>query len=190
MPKFVSRAGQKLDHALTAFKLDVTGKTCADLGCSTGGFTDCLLQRGAARVYAVDTGYGVLDWKLRKDPRVIVMERTNAMHVQLPEKVSVITIDVAWTRQRNILPSANGLLEVQGYIVSLIKPHYEALPALLRGGILPVNQIPGVIDGVIRDASQIGLETINRVDSPIKGAKGNSEMFALIQRSGKELISV
>src|SRR5712675_3605403 len=97
---FVSRAGQKLDHALTHFQLDVTGKTCADLGSNTGGFVDCLLQRGATRVYAIDTGYGALDWKLRKDPRVVVMERTNAMHVELPEKVQLVTIDVAWTKQR------------------------------------------------------------------------------------------
>jgi 23S rRNA (cytidine1920-2'-O)/16S rRNA (cytidine1409-2'-O)-methyltransferase len=101
---FVSRAGLKLDHALTAFAVDVTGLVCADLGCNAGGFTDCLLQRGAAKVYAVDTGYGALDWKLRKDPRVVVMERTNAMHVTLPEPVGFVCIDVAWTRQRRILP--------------------------------------------------------------------------------------
>src|SRR5437762_12897685 len=103
---FVSRAGQKLEHALTSFAIDVKGLTCADLGCSTGGFTDCLLQRGAAKVYAVDTGYGVLDWKLRKDARVVVMERTNAMHVMLPEPVDLVTIDVAGTRPRLILPDA------------------------------------------------------------------------------------
>ncbi|HTL27962.1 MAG TPA: SAM-dependent methyltransferase, partial [Tepidisphaeraceae bacterium] len=103
---FVSRAGQKLLHALDEFKIGVTDKVCADLGCSTGGFTDCLLRRGAKKVYAVDTGYGVLDWKLRNDPRVVVIERTNAMHVELPEKVQVVSIDVAWTKQRNILPSA------------------------------------------------------------------------------------
>src|ERR1700690_3710153 len=106
---YVSRAGQKLEHALRSFAIDPTGKICADLGCSTGGFTDCLLQHGASKVYAVDTGYGVLDWKLRKDSRVVVMERVNAMHVQLPELVDVVSIDVAWTRQRRILPSARKL---------------------------------------------------------------------------------
>src|SRR4051812_43405264 len=85
MPEFVSRAGLKLDHALATFAIDVTGLTCADLGSNAGGFVDCLLRRGAARVYAIDTGYGVLEWKLRKDPRVVVMERTNAMHAELPE---------------------------------------------------------------------------------------------------------
>src|SRR5258706_16468275 len=107
MPQqFVSRAGLKLDHALSHFAIDVSGKTCADLGSNTGGFVDCLLKRGAAKVYAIDTGYGALDWNLRKDPRVAVMERTNAMHATLPEKVDVVTIDVAWTKQRHILPAA------------------------------------------------------------------------------------
>jgi 23S rRNA (cytidine1920-2'-O)/16S rRNA (cytidine1409-2'-O)-methyltransferase len=110
MPDFVSRAGQKLDHALAHFALDVSGLTCADLGSNTGGFVDVLLQRGAARVYAIDTGYGVLHWKLRKDPRVVVMERTNAMHVTLPEKMQVVTIDVAWTKQKHILPAARTML--------------------------------------------------------------------------------
>src|SRR5437870_7172262 len=110
MPQFVSRAGQKLDHALTTFGLDVAGAICADLGSNTGGFVDVLLRRGAAKVYAVDTGYGVLEWKLRKDPRVVVMERTNAMHVALPEKVEFVSIDVAWTKQRRILPAARRLL--------------------------------------------------------------------------------
>src|SRR4051794_23000262 len=121
---FVSRAGQKLQHALDEFAIDVAHKICADLGCSTGGFTDCLLQRGAQKVYAVDTGYGVLDWKLRNDPRVVVMERTNAMHVELPAKMDLVTIDVAWTKQRNILPSARRIVRDDGIVISLIKPHY------------------------------------------------------------------
>src|SRR5580658_2270693 len=119
MSQFVSRAGAKLDHAVTAFSIAIEGKICADLGCSTGGFTDCLLQRGAAKVFSVDTGYGVLDWKLRNDPRVVVMERTNAMHVRLPEPVDLITIDVGWTRQRHILPSAGRLLAPGGSVVTL-----------------------------------------------------------------------
>ena len=126
MPDFVSRAGAKLEHALTALSIDPANKICADLGCSTGGFTDCLLQHGAAKVYAVDTGYGVLDWKLRKDHRVIVMERTNAMHVELPEPVSLVTIDVAWTKQRYILPAAGKLLSQRGQIVTLDGQHVQA----------------------------------------------------------------
>src|SRR6476660_6909523 len=119
MSQFVSRAGIKLDYALTHFGIDVTGCTCADLGSNTGGFVDCLLQRGAAKVYAIDTGYGALDWKLRKDARVIVMERTNAMHAELPEPVNLVTIDVAWTRQRHILPAARRMVRIDGTVVTL-----------------------------------------------------------------------
>src|SRR4051812_44384353 len=120
---FVSRAGLKLDHALAHFGIDVAGLVCADLGCNAGGFTDCLLQRGAAKVYAVDTGYGMLDYKLRKDPRVVVMERTNAMHAELPETVDLVVIDVAWTKQRHILPAARRMVKPQGAVVTLVKPH-------------------------------------------------------------------
>src|SRR5918997_6622076 len=142
---FVSRAGFKLDHALATFRLEVTGLVCADLGCNAGGFTDCLLRRGAARVYAIDTGYGALDWKLRKDPRVVVMERTNAMHATLPEPVSLVTIDVAWTKQKHILPAARRMVAGDGWVVSLIKPHYEADPALLVRGVLPAAAVPEVV---------------------------------------------
>src|SRR5579871_283949 len=106
MSDFVSRAGLKLEFALDAWNIDVRGKICADLGSNVGGFVDCLLQRGAAKVYAVEKGYGVLEWKLRKDPRVVVMERTNAMHATLPEPVALVTIDVAFTKQKHILPAA------------------------------------------------------------------------------------
>src|SRR5688572_874247 len=137
MGPFVSRAGQKLEHAIAAFGIDVAGRVCADLGSNTGGFTDCMLQRGAARVYAIDTGYGVLEWKLRKDPRVVVMERTNAMHVVLPEPVGVVTIDVAWTRQHHILPAARRLVAPDGFVVTLLKPHYVADSSQLVKGRLP-----------------------------------------------------
>src|SRR3954466_11682841 len=128
---FVSRAGQKLDHALAHFGVDVAGLGCADLGCNAGGFTDCLLQRGAAKVYAVDTGYGMLDWRLRKDPRVVGMERTNAMHAELPEPAGLGGVDGAWTQQQHILPAARRMLAPDGAVVTLIKPHYEAPSALL-----------------------------------------------------------
>ncbi len=177
---FVSRAGQKLSHALAAFSINPATKICADLGCSTGGFTDCLLQHGAQKVYAVDTGYGVLDWKLRKDPRVIVLERTNAMHVSLPELVDLVTIDVAWTKQRHILPSALRLLKPGGLVISLIKPHYEAAPALLTKGILPPDEISAILQSVTTDARQAGFTVITTSHSPIKGAKGNTEVLALL----------
>jgi 23S rRNA (cytidine1920-2'-O)/16S rRNA (cytidine1409-2'-O)-methyltransferase len=181
--KYVSRAGQKLSHALHSFSLKPSGFICADLGCSTGGFTDCLLQHGAAKVYAVDTGYGVLDWKLRKDPRVVVMERINAMHVQLPELVDLVSIDVAWTKQQKILPSAAKLIRPGGIVVSLIKPHYEAPASLLRKGILDVTEIPNVIAAVTHDIHQAGFELIQTVESPVKGSKGNTEVLALLRIS-------
>ena len=177
-PPFVSRAGQKLDHALAAFGLDVTGLVCADLGCNVGGFVDCLLRRGAARVYAIDTGYGVLDWKLRKDPRVVVMERTNAMHARLPEAVSAVTIDVAWTRQRHILPAARAMVRADGWVVSLIKPHYEADAALLTKGVLPPECVGEVVARVGDDVRDAGFELVQTVESPIRGAKGNVEVLA------------
>ena len=177
---FVSRAGQKLDHAIATLNLQIAG-VCADLGCSTGGFTDCLLQRGAAKVYAVDTGYGVLDWKLRKDPRVVVMERTNAMHVALPEKVDWVSIDVAWTKQKHILPAAKRILKEGGVVLSLIKPHYEAQLSQLQKGILPDEAIAGVVSDVTRQIEEAGFRVENTVMSPIRGAKGNAELVALLR---------
>jgi len=187
-PQFVSRAGQKLDYALKSFALDPAGKICADLGCSTGGFTDCLLQHGAAKVFAVDTGYGVLDWKLRNNPRVTVMERVNAMHVELAEKVDLVTIDVAWTRQRRILPSAKRLIGPAGFVVTLIKPHYEAAASLLRKGILDVDQIPAVLIAVRADVEAAGFEQLQIVESPVKGSKGNTEFLAMLRRRETHLL--
>lgn len=181
MPDFVSRAGQKLEHALTTFETDVTASVCADLGCNVGGFVDCLLKRGAAKVYAVDTGYGVLDYRLRKDARVIVMERTNAMHVTLQEIVSLVTIDVAWTKQRHILPAARKLIGTDGRVITLIKPHYEADASMLRGGVLQTSELDAVIEQVVADIRQAGFNVLASTLSPIKGAKGNTELLALLQ---------
>lgn len=181
MADFVSRGGQKLDHALAAFGIDVAELICADLGCSTGGFVDCLLKRGAAKVYAVDTGYGVLDWKLRNDPRVNVMERTNAMHVTLSEAVTLISIDVAWTKQRHILPAARRLLLPGGGIVTLIKPHYEAAASLLRNGVLPQEHLDAVLEAVKADIQAVGFDIVGVVQSPILGSKGNVEFLAYLK---------
>jgi 23S rRNA (cytidine1920-2'-O)/16S rRNA (cytidine1409-2'-O)-methyltransferase len=178
---FVSRAGSKLEHALNHFNIEVSGKICADLGCSTGGFTDCLLQRGAAKVYAVDTGYGVLDWKLRKDDRVVVMERTNAMHVALPEPVGIVTIDVSWTRQKNILPSAMKLLAPGATIISLIKPHYEVDKSLLKKGVLPEEMVDVAVKAVEEEIQGLGLNWLDSVRSPIKGTGGNVEVLAILR---------
>jgi 23S rRNA (cytidine1920-2'-O)/16S rRNA (cytidine1409-2'-O)-methyltransferase len=181
MPEFVSRAGVKLEHALDAFCINVAEKVCADLGSNTGGFVDCLLQRGAARVYAVERGYGVLDWKLRKDPRVVVMERTNAMHVVLPEKVALVTIDASWTKQKNILPNARLLLSEGGQVITLIKPHYEADPKLLRKGILPEKHLEAVLKNAQANIAAAGFRILNQTPSPIKGGEGNTEFIALLE---------
>jgi 23S rRNA (cytidine1920-2'-O)/16S rRNA (cytidine1409-2'-O)-methyltransferase len=182
---FVSRAGQKLDHALATFNFDVTGLVCADLGSNVGGFVDCLLQRGAARVYAVEKGYGVLEWKLRKDPRVIVMERTNAMHATLPEPVDLVTIDVAWTRQRNILPPARKLLKdtASAAVITLVKPHYEAPSKLLKKGILPPDSLDSVLTTVKQDIQAAGYHLENLTQSPIPGGQGNIEFLCLLRVS-------
>ncbi|MDP9175092.1 MAG: TlyA family RNA methyltransferase [Planctomycetota bacterium] len=181
MSEFVSRAGFKLEHALAAFAIRVAQKTCADLGCSTGGFVDCLLQNGATKVYAVDTGYGVLDWKLRNDPRVIVMERKNAMHVLLPEPVDIVTIDVSWTRQQNILPAARKLLAPGAMVIALIKPHYEADKSLLRKGVLPEESVDAVVDEVKQKVEKYGFNWLQATRSPIKGTGGNTEVLALLK---------
>ena len=185
MPKpdshFVSRAGEKLNHALETFAVDVAGKTCADLGCNAGGFVDCLLQRGAAKVYAIDTGYGMLAWKLRQDSRVVVMERTNAMHATLPEAVAIITIDVAWTKQRHILPAAKKMLAVDGLVVTLIKPHYEAAAAQLRRGVLAAEAMAGVLAQVRQDIGAAGFVILREGPSPLIGAGGNAEYLALLR---------
>jgi 23S rRNA (cytidine1920-2'-O)/16S rRNA (cytidine1409-2'-O)-methyltransferase len=181
MTQFASRAGQKLDFALASFAVSALGKTCADLGCSTGGFVDCLLQRGAAKIYAVDTGYGVLEWKLRNDPRVVVMERTNAMHVELPETVALVTIDVAWTKQRHILPAARRLLTPDGIVITLIKPHYEADASQLRQGVLPEDAVDSVVQRVKSDVLAAGFEWVADVRSPIKGGGGNVEVLAWLR---------
>lgn len=183
MPDFVSRAGQKLDHALRSFNLDVTNLVCADFGCNVGGFVDCLLQHGAAKVYAIDTGHGALEWKLRKDPRVVVMERTNAMHVSLPELVDLVSIDVAWTKQRHILPSARRAVKESGMVVTLIKPHYEAPAPVLRGGVLPADKLDAVLEGVKAEIATAGFDLLQVVPSPIKGAKGNVELLAHLRPS-------
>jgi 23S rRNA (cytidine1920-2'-O)/16S rRNA (cytidine1409-2'-O)-methyltransferase len=178
---YVSRAGLKLAHALDVFEVDPTDLTCADLGSNVGGFVDCLLRRGAARVYAVDTGYGVLDWRLRNDPRVVVMERTNAIHVTLPELPRLITIDVAWTRQRIILPAARKMVGLDGWVVTLVKPHYEAPPQHLRNGVLSDEHLPAVQASVAADMKLAGFTVLGVTPSPIKGGQGNTEYLACLR---------
>jgi 23S rRNA (cytidine1920-2'-O)/16S rRNA (cytidine1409-2'-O)-methyltransferase len=190
--KFVSRAGEKLDAALEAFGLDVRGWVCADFGCNVGGFTDCLLRRGAAKVYAIDTGYGELAWKLRKDPRVVVMERTNALYCEVSEPVDLVTIDVAWTPQALSVPAAVRWLKSPpqgGRIISLLKPHYEV--AKMDRQVRQVWENPSAVLSQDR-AREVCLEVCRKLQqsgscqvcavmqSILKGKGGNLEFLLLL----------
>ena len=183
--KYVTRSGMKLEHALAAFHVDPTGMICADLGSHQGGFVDCLLQHGAAKVYSVDTSYGTLAWKLRKDPRVAVYERTNAMHVVLPEPVDLVTIDVGWTQQRHVLPAAARLLKAGGRVVSLIKPQYEAGEEERKDGVVPEQNLDPVLARVRMHIQDAGLAILGEVRSPILGGGGNTEFLFLLAPAQK-----
>jgi 23S rRNA (cytidine1920-2'-O)/16S rRNA (cytidine1409-2'-O)-methyltransferase len=201
-PRFVSRGGEKLDAALEAFALDVNGLVCADVGASTGGFTDCLLQRGAAKVYAIDVGKGILHWKLRNDPRVIVMEGTNARYVEsLPERVDLVTVDASFISLKVLLPVVKhwfahfplSTLPMEsgkwglGNAIVLIKPQFEAGKRDVSRG-----------DGVIRDpaihkqvlfdvlgfAQEEGFGIRGLIKSPLLGPKGNAEFLVWLSASG------
>ncbi|HFD39858.1 MAG TPA: TlyA family RNA methyltransferase [Anaerolineae bacterium] len=178
---YVSRGGQKLAAALDAFALDVQGWTVADVGASTGGFTDCLLQRGAARVYAIDVGYGQLAWKLRQDPRVVVMERTNARYLErLPEAVDLATVDVSFISLRLILPAVVGWLKPGGRIVTLIKPQFEAgREQVGKGGVVRDPAVHrAVVEGLAAWAAEHGLGLRGLIRSPLIGPAGNIEFLA------------
>lgn len=180
--RFVSRGGDKLDGALTDWSLDVSGLVAADLGSNVGGFTDCLLQRGAGRVYAVDTGYGVLDWTLRQDERVVVMERTNALHVVLPESVDLVVADVGWTSMARVVPVALSLVKDSGMVVALLKPQYEALENERSKGVVRADCIAGVVHRVKTGLVEMGFLIVDCVDSKVPGSGGNHEFFLLLKR--------
>jgi 23S rRNA (cytidine1920-2'-O)/16S rRNA (cytidine1409-2'-O)-methyltransferase len=179
--RFVSRGGDKLDGALDVFGLDVAGYTTVDLGANVGGFTDCLLQRGANRVYAVDTGYGVLDWKLRQDDRVVVMERTNALHVSLPERVYLAVVDVGWTPMIRIVPVALDLVMPEGYVVALLKPQYEANDDELEKGVVLPDCLGNVVDRAITGLFDLGIQVAHQTASCIAGSGGNQEFLVLLK---------
>ncbi|MEK7194954.1 MAG: SAM-dependent methyltransferase [Patescibacteria group bacterium] len=174
---YASRAGEKLEHALKTFNVSVQGFTCADFGSSAGGFVDCLLQNGATKVYAVETGYGVLEYKLRIDERVVVMERTNAMHVDLPEGMDLITIDTSWTKLEKVIPNALKNLKNGGHIIALVKPHYEAVAHMIHKGKLAEEFMTEVLELVKTKLHEIGAEVIAETKSPIVGAKGGNEEY-------------
>ncbi|MCC6790355.1 MAG: TlyA family RNA methyltransferase [Thermomicrobiales bacterium] len=186
-PRFVSRGGEKLDHALDAFGIDVTGCICADLGASTGGFTDVLLQRGASRVYAVDVGYGQLDERVRTDTRVVAMERTNARYLDsLPEPVDLVVIDVSFISLSLILPVAARLLRPGGRCVPLIKPQFEAGRADVgKGGVVKDSAVHRrVLNAVLGFAIRDGFAVHGLVRSPLLGPSGNVEFLADLALDG------
>ena len=194
-PVYVSRGGQKLAHALGVFGVDVRGAACADLGCSTGGFTDCLLQHGAAKVYAVDTAYGQLAWKLRKDPRVVVMERQNALHAAPEAEVDLVVVDLGWTPQSLLMPAALSWLNKDSNhaaIITLIKPHYEAKRSPFAGeaerhrGVLPDELAGQIKDWVVAEMPAMGVQVESVTESPLRGgtkADGNLEWLAKLTRA-------
>ena len=180
--QYVSRGGIKLQEALNKFQITVKGKTVLDVGSSTGGFVDCLLQNGAEKVYALDTAYGELAWKLRNDPRVVVMERTNILHTDsLPEKVDLITIDAGWTKLELILPIVRNFLKTGGKIIALLKPHYEAEKSDLIKGVLGEGKAERVKGEVFQKIVNCKFKIENSIKSPILGGGGNTEYLLLLK---------
>jgi 23S rRNA (cytidine1920-2'-O)/16S rRNA (cytidine1409-2'-O)-methyltransferase len=186
--KFASRGGYKLEHGLDFFHLDVTGLVAIDIGASTGGFTDCLLQRGAQRVFAVDVGQGQLAWKLRQDKRVVVMEKTNARYLkpgQLPQSPDLAVIDCSFISLRKILPPAVALLKTEGKIVALVKPQFEAGKAEAdkgRGVIRDASIHERILEELRQFAGEMNLDWRGTVASPLEGPAGNKEFLVLIEK--------
>ena len=182
---YVSRGGYKLAGALDRFRLDVTGKVTADVGACTGGFTDVLLQRGAQRVYAIDVGYGQLDWKLRQDSRVVVMERTNVRYLEeMPEQVDFVSIDVSFISLKLVLPAVLYWLATEGDIVALIKPQFEAGPKQVgKGGVVKDTAVHRqVLEDILGWSLENGLLPQAIIRSPIQGSDGNIEFLVHLRR--------
>jgi 23S rRNA (cytidine1920-2'-O)/16S rRNA (cytidine1409-2'-O)-methyltransferase len=179
---FVSRGGIKLQFAIENWKLNIENLTCLDVGSSTGGFVDVLLQNGANKVYSVDTAYGELAWTIRQDPRVVVMERTNILHLEsLPEQVDLISIDAGWTKLELVLPVVKKFLKADGRIIALLKPHYEDPQKTVKGVILE-ELLEQVKQTVLNNIENLGFKVKNQIESPILGSnnKGNKEFLLLI----------
>lgn len=179
--QFVSRGGIKLQAAIKNFKLKIKNLVILDVGSSTGGFVDCLLQNGALKVYSVDTSYGELAWKLRNDPRVKVLERTNILHLEsLPEDVDLVTIDAGWTKLELILPVIKKFLKPDGNIIALLKPQYEINKKVLVKGVVPADLVEQIKDQILDKIKNLKFKIINCIDSPILGGGGNREYLVLI----------
>ncbi|MDL1898184.1 TlyA family RNA methyltransferase [Anaerolineae bacterium CFX7] len=188
---YVSRGGYKLAGALDAFAVNPQGMLCADIGASTGGFTDVLLQRGAAKVYAMDVGYGQLAWKLRQDARVVALDRVNARYAEpLPEPLDLVVIDVSFISLELILPTAKSFLKPNGQIIALIKPQFEAGRAQVgRGGIVRDPQVHAqTIEKITRAAERIGLQRRGLIQSPIQGTEGNVEFLIHLENRAASLV--
>lgn len=186
--KYVGRGGLKLEKAVRAFHLDLKGKTAADIGASTGGFTDCMLQNGARKVYAMDVGYGQLDWKLRKDPRVVVMERTNVRYLDpatIPDTIDFISIDVSFISLKLILPVAYRLLKQEGELVCLLKPQFEAgREKVGKNGVVRDRSVhKEVIMELLAHLKGYPFTLVDMAPSPITGAKGNIEFLVYCRKS-------
>lgn len=191
-PRYVSRGGEKLAAALEAFPIDLCGKVCADVGASTGGFTDCILQAGAQKVYAIDVGRGILDWKLRQDERVVVVEKTNARYLEaLPEPVQFVTIDVSFISLKILLPVIRAWFAADGgEAVVLVKPQFEAgRKEVQRGkGVIRSPEVHAqVLQAVLAAAQEVGYQIEGLIRSPLTGPKGNQEFLAWLRypRSGQ-----
>jgi 23S rRNA (cytidine1920-2'-O)/16S rRNA (cytidine1409-2'-O)-methyltransferase len=187
---YVSRGGEKLVHALEHFGLSVAGRICLDVGASTGGFTDCLLQRGAARVYAVDVGTGQLDARLRDDPRVVVMEKSNARALDprlFGDRPSLAVVDVSFISLEKVLPSVVGALAPRGEVVALVKPQFEVGRAAVgKGGVVrDPAQHRAVVSRMARFAVLRGWHVLGVTLSPLRGPKGNREFFLHVSLQGK-----
>lgn len=188
---FVSRGGLKLAKAIEVFQLDLKSKVIADIGASTGGFTDCALQNGAAKVYSIDVGYGQLDWKLRSDERVICLERTNARYLQedsLPEKVDMAVCDVSFISLTKIFPAMLSVLKENGQALVLIKPQFEAgRENVGKNGVVRDPQVHrDVLQNVLQEAENIGLRVCGLDFSPIRGPEGNIEFLAWLQKDNTQ----
>jgi len=180
---YVSRGGLKLEKALRDFGVDPTGYVCSDSGASTGGFTDCLLQQGAKKVFAIDVGYGQLDWKIRSDPRVVVMERTNIRYVtpeQLGEPLDLSVVDVSFISLKIVLPVIKALLKPTGQVLCLIKPQFEAGKEKVgkKGVVREPATHKAVLDGFVALADSLGFRILGLTFSPVKGPEGNIEFLA------------
>lgn len=185
--KYVSRGGLKLEKAMSTFPVALQGAICGDIGASTGGFTDCMLQNGAAKVYAVDVGYGQLAWKLRQDPRVVCLERTNARyltHEQIPDELDFASIDVSFISLKLILPAVHGVLKEGGHVACLVKPQFEAgREKVGKNGVVrdPAVHLE-VLEHFLRHAKESGFTVLGITYSPIRGPEGNIEYLGYLEK--------